>query len=111
LFLPAVRRRGRYAVSKLVKKHGDAKLTDLLRTLANCPKAQSASIYDPCKLCTKACSCVNALGKQFERGNNGVHDGGIENARPEGFATKTPTAAMPSRYIFAERLPLWRPYT
>ena len=42
-------RRGRYSVAKLMEEHGDAKLTDLLRTLANCPKAQSASIHDRCK--------------------------------------------------------------
>jgi len=27
----------------------DAKLTDLLATLADCPKAQSVSVHDPCK--------------------------------------------------------------
>jgi hypothetical protein len=30
-------------------QHGDPKLTDLLETLANCPKARSASIHDRCK--------------------------------------------------------------
>jgi len=30
-------------------EHGDAKLTDLLLTLAACPKARSASIHDRCK--------------------------------------------------------------
>ena len=30
-------------------EHGDAKLTDLLATLADCPKARSASIHDRCK--------------------------------------------------------------
>jgi hypothetical protein len=29
-------RRGRYAAAKLIEEHGDAKLTDLLTTLANC---------------------------------------------------------------------------
>ena len=42
-------RRGRYAVARLLKEHGDAKLTDLLRMLADCPKARSASVYDRCK--------------------------------------------------------------
>ena len=32
-----------------MEQHGDAKLTDLLQTLANCPKARSASIHDRCK--------------------------------------------------------------
>jgi hypothetical protein len=42
-------RRGRYSVAKLMTEHGDAKLTDLLLTLAACPKARSASIHDRCK--------------------------------------------------------------
>ena len=42
-------RRGRYAVAKLIQEHGDAKLTELLVTLANCPKARSARMYDRCK--------------------------------------------------------------
>ena len=42
-------RRGRYNVERLVAKHGDAKLLYLLDTLANCPKMQSANIYDRCK--------------------------------------------------------------
>jgi hypothetical protein len=31
-------RRGRYAVTKLLEEHGDAKLTDLLVTVADCPQ-------------------------------------------------------------------------
>ena len=42
-------RRGTYNVARLTEQHGDAKLTDLLLTLANCPKARSASIHDRCK--------------------------------------------------------------
>ena len=42
-------RRGRYAVARLIEEHGDAKLTDLLLTLANCKKARSVSIHDRCK--------------------------------------------------------------
>ena len=42
-------RRGTYNVARLMEQHGDAKLTDLLQTLANCPKARSASIHDRCK--------------------------------------------------------------
>jgi hypothetical protein len=30
-------------------ERGDAKLTDLLLTLAACPKAHSASVHDRCK--------------------------------------------------------------
>jgi hypothetical protein len=40
--------RGRYAVARLIEEHGDAKLTELLVTLANCPKAKSARMYDRC---------------------------------------------------------------
>ena len=40
---------GRYKLARLMEQHGDAKLTGLLQTLANCPKARSASIHDRCK--------------------------------------------------------------
>jgi hypothetical protein len=30
-------------------EHGDAKLTNLLATLADCEKARSLSVYDRCK--------------------------------------------------------------
>ena len=36
-------------MARLIQEHGDAKLTDLLVTLANCPKARSARMYDRCK--------------------------------------------------------------
>jgi hypothetical protein len=36
--------RGQYNVERLMAEHGDAKLTELLVTLANCPKARSASV-------------------------------------------------------------------
>jgi hypothetical protein len=42
-------RRGRYDVARLLAQHGDAKFPDLLVTLANCPKARSASIHERCK--------------------------------------------------------------
>jgi hypothetical protein len=42
-------RHGRYNVERLMAGHGDAKLTDLLVTLADCPKVRSLSIYDRCK--------------------------------------------------------------
>jgi hypothetical protein len=41
-------RRGRYNVDRLMTEHGDAKLTDLLVTLAECPEARSVSIHDQC---------------------------------------------------------------
>jgi len=40
--------RRRYAVARLIQEHGDSKLTELLVTLANCPKARSARMYDRC---------------------------------------------------------------
>ena len=43
-------RHGRYSVARLVEEYGDAKLTDLLQTLASCPKTRSASIHDQCKV-------------------------------------------------------------
>jgi hypothetical protein len=43
-------RRGRYHVERLMAEHGDdAKLPDLLATLANCEKARSVAIHDRCK--------------------------------------------------------------
>ena len=42
-------RHGTYNVARLMEQHGDAKLADLLQTLANCPKARSASIHDRCR--------------------------------------------------------------
>jgi hypothetical protein len=42
-------RGGRYNVAKLMDQHGDAKLTDLLPILTECPKASSANVHDRCK--------------------------------------------------------------
>jgi hypothetical protein len=39
----------RYDVERLIAQRGNAKLTDLLQTLAGCQKARSASIQDRCK--------------------------------------------------------------
>ena len=52
-------RRERYNVQQLMEQHGDAKLTDLLQTLANCPKARSASIHDRCKVVFEQLLAVN----------------------------------------------------
>jgi hypothetical protein len=42
-------RRGRYNVERLIAKHGaDVRLPDLLKILADCPKARAFSIYDRC---------------------------------------------------------------
>jgi hypothetical protein len=42
-------RRGRYNVERLIAEHGDAKLTELLATLADCEKARSVSRRDRCR--------------------------------------------------------------
>ena len=42
-------RRGRYNVKRLIAKHGDEKILFLLPALTDCPKTQSANIYDRCK--------------------------------------------------------------
>ena len=42
-------RRGHYNVAKLIERYDDAKLTDLLVTLADCQRARSASVHDRCK--------------------------------------------------------------
>jgi hypothetical protein len=39
-------RRGRYNVERLMAEDGDAKLTDLLVTLADCVKARSVGVHD-----------------------------------------------------------------
>ena len=41
-------RRETYSKARLMARHGDAKLTDLLQTLAHCPKGCSASTHDRC---------------------------------------------------------------
>lgn len=41
--------RGRYVVARLIDEHGDPKLTDLLLTLADCPKTRTVSINDRCR--------------------------------------------------------------
>jgi hypothetical protein len=40
---------GQYNVERLMAEHGDAKMTVLLQTLADCPKARSVSMYDRCR--------------------------------------------------------------
>jgi hypothetical protein len=40
-------RRGRYNVARLMQQYGDAKLTDLLQMLTDCPKARM--VRDGCK--------------------------------------------------------------
>ena len=47
---PQCGRFGRYNVAKLIEQYGEIKLPDLRHVLANCPKAQSQSIPDRCKV-------------------------------------------------------------
>jgi hypothetical protein len=42
-------RYGRYSIKRLIAVHSDAKLTDLLVTLAHCRKVRSFGIHDGCK--------------------------------------------------------------
>ena len=43
-------RYGRYSIKRLIAAHGaDARLPDLLTTLANCKKRRSFGIHDRCK--------------------------------------------------------------
>jgi hypothetical protein len=41
---------GRDNVARLMEKYGDAKLPELRHLLAHCPKAQSQSIHDRCRV-------------------------------------------------------------
>jgi hypothetical protein len=50
-------RHGVYNVTRLMERHGDAKLTDLLVEIAKCPKARSASIHERCKVVFEKLSC------------------------------------------------------
>ena len=46
--------RGRYTIARLIDEHGDAKLTDLLQTLADCPKANARckAVYEGLAVCS-----------------------------------------------------------
>ena len=64
-------RYGRYSVTRLIAEHGDAKLTDLLVTLADCAKARSVSIHDRCKAVYEGSSLQEggvAMPKSTKRG-------------------------------------------
>ena len=50
-------RRGRYNEERLMAEHGDVKLTNLLATLADCPKARSVSNYDRWKVVYEGVYC------------------------------------------------------
>ncbi|HTR14728.1 MAG TPA: hypothetical protein VMI72_16110 [Roseiarcus sp.] len=42
----------------LIERYGgDAKLTDLLQTIADCPKARSANVHDRCKAIYSGLRC------------------------------------------------------
>jgi hypothetical protein len=48
-FATPCRRRGRFAVARLIEKYGDASMPSLLPELTGCPKWQSVSICGCCK--------------------------------------------------------------
>jgi hypothetical protein len=55
-------------VERMIAKHGDAKLLYLLDTLTNCPKMQSANIYDRCKATYEGLNDSLALpGRPFDQ--------------------------------------------
>ena len=43
-----------------MEQHGDAKLTDLLQTIADCPKARSASVHDRCRAVFERASLIGS---------------------------------------------------
>jgi hypothetical protein len=57
----------RYSVAKLIERHGDAKLTDLLRVLAACPRERSTGIHDRCKASTASCCRERRLARKSRR--------------------------------------------
>jgi hypothetical protein len=44
-----MRRHGRYGVTRLIGRHGEAKRPIFLQTLADCHKARSFNVYDRCR--------------------------------------------------------------
>jgi hypothetical protein len=50
-----------------MEQYGDAKLTDLLQTLAECPKARSASIHDRCKAVYGQSAVIGVLARISRR--------------------------------------------
>ena len=72
--------RGRYRVERLMAEHCDAKLRDLLQTLADCPKVRSLSIHDRSRLPSRASSSPS---KRTMRLSNGrlCGDGGSGGLR------------------------------
>jgi hypothetical protein len=55
--------RGRYNVEKLIADDGDAKPTELLVRLANCPRARWVSIHDRCKVVYEG--SVSTSGRRY----------------------------------------------
>ena len=50
-------RRGRYGVARPSQEHGDARLTELIVTLAVCPMVGSGHMYDRCKAVYEGLAC------------------------------------------------------
>ena len=66
-------------MTKLLEEHGDAKLTDLLVTLADCPKARSASIHDSCRLFMMGLRLISAARLKALRGPGESFSGAFRN--------------------------------
>jgi hypothetical protein len=78
-------------------EHGDAKLTDLLMTLAACPKARSVSVHDGCE--AAAASGPALAGKSRRIAAEGKARRGVwANVRGVNF---TAIAHFPSIFMLA----------
>ena len=67
-FCEGCRREGRYNVARLIAKHGDAALTDLLSFLSvKCPKTAFVRIHDRCKAHYGPMELRSALRPNWDR--------------------------------------------
>ncbi len=82
-------RRGTYIVVRLMEQQGDAKLTDLLQTLANCPKARSGRIHDRCK------AVFEGLAVQSRRTRKPLSTGGNAQSNSQAILTSLRQSTIP----------------
>ena len=72
-------RRGRYAVTKLLEEHGDAKLTDLLVTLGRLPKRALPASTTGAGLFTMGLRLISAARLKALRGPGESFSGAFRN--------------------------------
>jgi hypothetical protein len=71
---------------RLVATHGlDARLPDLLTTLANCEKARSVGVHDRCKVCTRGWRSDAEVINPSGRKPRVVHEGAVARIRALAF--------------------------